>query len=78
MVLLLVLTCVCARDYTLECLVYKLWCLQEIHRQAVRLQSVEGELLELLSQQHTPQLEDTKLTKAILTLNTAYEDSQER
>lgn len=51
---------------------------QELHTQAVRLETVEAELLQVLVQQEAGHIEEPKVAKTVLHLNKAYEDSQER
>lgn len=50
---------------------------QEIHKQAVRLLTVENELLKLLVVQERDQVDEPKVTKAILLKNKAYDDAHE-
>ena len=50
---------------------------QGIHGEAVRLQQVEGELLQLLAQEEE-RLEEARVAKSILLLNKNCSDAQER
>lgn len=50
---------------------------EEIHHQAEQLLTVESELLQLLAVGDSTQVEDPKVTKAILLQNKAYNDAQE-
>lgn len=50
---------------------------EEVHKQAVTLLTVENELLKLLVTQESGQVEEPKITKAILSRNKAYDDAQE-
>ena len=49
----------------------------EMHQQAQKLQTVEAELLRLLATEDSSQVDDPKVTKAILFQNKAYDDAQE-
>lgn len=50
----------------------------EIHSQSVQLEKVEKELLKVLAEQDSGQVEDPRAAKNILALNKAYENAQER
>lgn len=50
----------------------------EIHSQALRLESVEGELLKVLVEEEDGHMEEPKAAKTVLSLNKAYEDAMER